>query len=247
MLKNKTAVITGVTRGIGLAVLKKFSENYADSFVLVRKAAEPFLAEVQALKEEYGIRIEIVTCDLSDEESIKSAVRRISKEAPSVDILVNNAGMAADSTSFQMTSMNKMREVFQVNFFGMTVLTQYISRLMMRKKSGSIVNIASVAALDGTPAQYEYVCSKAAVVGAVKELAIELGAYGIRVNGVAPGITDTDMGGKIQSDLKDATLQNSVMKRMAEPGEIANAVLFLASDMASYMTGQVLRVDGGIL
>lgn len=247
MLTGKKAVITGASGGIGLATLKKFSENHADSFVLVRNIQDCFLKELQAFRETYNVKIEVIQCDLANPDDIKNASKQISKSASCIDILINNAGTAADSTLFHMTSINKIQEVFAINFLGTTILTQYISRMMIKNKKGAIVNISSIAAIDGTPAQYEYVSSKAALIGATKELAIELGQYNIRVNAVAPGITSTKMAENIKTKLKNVTLQNSIMKRPASPEEIANAILFMASDMSSYITGQILRVDGGTI
>ena len=145
-----------------------------------------------------------------------------------------------------MTDMAKIKKVFEVNFFALTLLTQYISRVMMRQNAGSIVNIASIAGIDGDPAQYEYAASKAAVIGGTKKLARELAASNIRVNAIAPGMIQTEMGAHIEENLKNEILSKVMMKRMGKPEEIANAIAFLASDMASYMTGQVIRVDGGI-
>ena len=142
--------------------------------------------------------------------------------------------------------MAKMKKVFEVNFFALTLLTQYISRLMIRQNSGSIVNIASIAGIDGDPAQYEYAASKAAVIGGTKKLARELAPNNIRVNAIAPGMIQTEMGAHIEEDLRDEILAKVMMKRMGRPEEIANTITFIASDMASYITGQVIRVDGGI-
>ncbi|MCF0230374.1 MAG: SDR family oxidoreductase [Parasporobacterium sp.] len=145
-----------------------------------------------------------------------------------------------------MTAMDKMKHVFEVNFFGLTLLTQYVSRLMTRQNSGSIISISSVAGIDGRPAQYEYASSKAAIIGGVRQLARELAPYNIRVNAIAPGIVATDMGDLIDEKLKEMVVSNVMMNRVAKPEEISNAIMFLASDLSSYVTGQVLRVDGGM-
>ena len=145
-----------------------------------------------------------------------------------------------------MTSIDKVKRVFDVNFFGATILTQYIARLMMRQNSGSIVNVASIAGIDGTPAQYEYAASKAAMIGGTKNLAREFAASNVRVNAVAPGMIDTEMGAQIGTELKEQMLSKIIMNRMGKPEEIANVIAFLASDLSSFMTGQVVRVDGGI-
>ena len=198
------------------------------------------------LAERYGVWIEPVYFEMTDAEQMKQAVKQIRRKSISVDILVNNAGAVAQSTSFSMTSIAKMKEIFDVNFFSQMLLTQYVTRLMLCQQSGSIVNLTSITALDGEPAQLEYIGSKAAMVGATKKLARELGGYGIRVNAVAPGIIDTDMGNQMSQELMDHVLGKTVMKRLGKPVEIANVIAFLASDLASYITGQVIRVDGGL-
>lgn len=244
MLYGKVAVITGASGGIGSACTELFCQNHASVYTLVRNTDGQFAEFVREMKEK-GADITAVKCDLTDENSIRAAVKEITAHTKEIDILVNNAGAVNESTSFMMTSSDKIKQLFDINFFGPSVLTQYISRIMMRKKSGSIVNVSSIAALDGQPGQYEYAASKSALIGASKELAIELGKSGIRVNAVAPGITDTKMASHIREDLLNSTISSTILRRSAKPIEIANAVMFLASDMSSYITGQVLRVDGG--
>lgn len=246
MLTGKTAVITGASGGIGTACTKLFCENHAAVYAFVRKNKEEFLEKLPGITE-HASNINVIECDISSEESIKAAVKTLTGFTKTVDILVNNAGIVPDNSSFQMTSLEKIKRIFEVNFFGQAVLTQYISRIMARKRSGSIVNVASVAALDGTPGSFEYSSSKAAVAGSTKELAFELGSLGIRVNAVAPGITRTKMINDMSKNFHENTLNRCIMNRDAEPSEIANAIMFLASDMASYITGQVLRVDGGLI
>ena len=146
-----------------------------------------------------------------------------------------------------MTTMQEIRDEFEVNFFAQMELTQYISRMMIRNKRGSIVNISACAAIDGNTGMLPYVSSKSAVIGSTKRLAIELGMYGIRVNSVAPGLTDTDMASQMEGGLEKDTLRHVILGRKADPEEIANVVAFISSDLASYMTGQIIRVDGGML
>ena len=163
-----------------------------------------------------------------------------------VDVLVNNAGII-HTASFQMTPVDKMKEVFEINFFSQMVLTQYITRIMTRQKSGSIINISSSAAIEGNEGRTAYASSKAAMICSTKVMAIELGEYNIRVNAIAPGLTRTDMmRGSTPENVLEDTLKRTCMKRVGRPEEIANVVLFLSSDLSSYMTGQVLRVDGGM-
>jgi 3-oxoacyl-[acyl-carrier protein] reductase len=173
-------------------------------------------------------------------------MRAILCSGGSIDVLVNNAGIVSKNALFMMTPIDTIREVFEVNFFGQMLVTQFAARVMSRQKRGSIVNVSSIAALDGDPGQLEYVASKAALIGATKKLAKELAPSGIRVNAVAPGITETGMLSRMSIDVKEKILNKSDMKRVAAPADIAQAILFLASDLSSYITGQILRVDGGM-
>lgn len=246
MLKSRNAVITGARRGIGRAAVEVFAAHGANVWACARKQDEDFEAVLKELSEKYSVSIWPLYFDLTDESQMKQSVQLIRKQKIRIDILVNLAGIVEESTSFQMTAIDKMKHLFETNFFATTLLTQYISRLMVRQNGGSIVNVASIAGIDGEPAQYEYASSKAAIIGATRHLAHELAPYHIRVNAVAPGITETEMGAKIEEDLKERTLNRVIMKRMGKPKEIANVIAFLASDYASYMTGQVIRVDGGM-
>lgn len=246
MLKGKNAIITGARRGIGRATVEVFAENGANIWACARKEDIAFEQGMAQIAEAYDVQIEPVYFDLTDEVQIKRAIKQIQNTKRPVDILVNNAGTVAQSTSFAMTSIGKMKELFDVNFFSQMLLTQYVARLMMRWHSGSIVNLTSVAALDGEPAQLEYVGSKAAIAGATKKLAIEFGESGIRVNAVAPGVINTDMGNQMHPELMEYIINSTIMKRLGQAREIANVIAFLASDQASYMTGQIIRVDGGL-
>ena len=245
-LNGKNAIITGARRGIGRATVEAFAAQGANVWACARTENKDFETDMIRVANEYGVEIWPVYFDVTDETQVKKAVMDIRKQKTSVDILVNVAGIAEDSTSFQMTSIEKMKHVMDVNLFAVTLLTQYVSRLMVRQNYGSIVNIASIAGIDGAPAQYEYAASKAAVIGATRNLARELAGNNIRVNAVAPGMIQTDMGEKIQEDLKQEILSKIMMNRMGNPEEIANVIAFIASDLASYMTGQIVRVDGGI-
>jgi 3-oxoacyl-[acyl-carrier protein] reductase len=241
-------MITGTNRGIGLATLEAFAANGAKIYAHARRETPDFLNLINDISRMYGTEIWPVCFDLIDYETMKQKMKEIAASKRQIDILVNNAGVILENSSFLMTSIDKMKSVFEVNFFAQMALTQYAARLMIRHKGvgGSIVNVASVAAIDGDPAQLEYSASKAAIIGATRKLAIELNGYNIRVNAVAPGITDTDMASAMEEGLMKRTLEKAVMNRKAQPGEISGAILFLASDLSSYMTGQVLRVDGGM-
>ncbi|MDU1413183.1 MAG: SDR family oxidoreductase [Clostridium sp.] len=247
LLKNKTAVITGCNRGIGKSILECFARNGANIYACVRKESEEFSKICSELMKLYEVNINIIPFDFTQDEEIKKAAKTIISSKCKIDILVNNASIVPENRLFSMMSMQSMKEIFDINFFSQMLFTQYISRTMMKQKCGSIVNMASIAALDGGPAQIEYVSSKAAIVGATKKLAAELGGYGIRVNAIAPGMTNTDMIKEMKEDVFQHSLNNVIMKRLAEPEEIANVALFLSSHMSSFVTGQVIRVDGGML
>ena len=246
LLKGKNAIITGARRGIGKATVEVFATEGANVWACARKQDDQFEQEMKLLSEKYRVSVCPLYFDVTSEVEMKDAIQFIRMQKAKIDILVNVAGIADESSSFQMTSIEKMKHVMNVNLFAVTRLTQYISRLMMRQNSGSIVNIASIAGIDGEPAQYEYAASKAAIIGATKNLSRELAINNIRVNAIAPGMIDTDMGAQIEDDLKDRILSKVSMNRLGKPEEIANVIAFVASDMASYMTGQVIRVDGGM-
>ena len=246
LLKNKNTVITGCNRGIGKEIVRVFAENGANIWACVRRESGTFSKYINNLEQKHSVSINPVYFDFTEEEQIKTGVKTIKETKEPVDILVNNAG-AIFTALFQMTSMQKLKEMFEINYFSQMLLTQYISRIMMRQKSGSIINISSSAALEGNEGRTGYASAKAAMITSTKVLAKELAPYNIRVNAVAPGLTQTEMmTSSTPEDALKETLNRICMKRVGQPEEIANSVLFLASDLSSYMTSQVLRVDGGM-
>lgn len=245
MLGNKNIVVTGANRGIGKAIVTECAKNHANVWACMRSVSTEISEYMKMLEIEYGVKITLVELDLANEDSIKNAAKSILDEGLQVDGIVNNAGVTGANRLFSMTTMEEIRNTFEVNFFGPMFFLQRFSKKLMRWKSGSIVNISSVAALDGEPAQLEYVSSKAAVIGATKKLASEWGQFGIRVNAIAPGITQTDMICQMGDEIKNKTLDRTVLHRLGKPDEIAKTVVFLLSDQSSYITGQVIRVDGG--
>ena len=246
LLKDKVAVVTGCNRGIGKEIVRVFAENGANIWACVRKENQSFTKYVHNLEQKHSVNINPVCFELNDEEQIKASVKTIKNSKQPVNILVNNAGIIFTAL-FQMTSMEKLKEMFEINYFSQMLLTQYISRMMMRQKSGSIINISSSAAIEGNEGRTGYASAKASMIASTKVLARELAPYNIRVNAVAPGLTQTEMmESSTPEDALKETLNRICMKRVGQPEEIANSVLFLASDLSSYITSQVLRVDGGM-
>ena len=244
ILEGKNAIITGSRRGIGRVILEQFSASGANVWACCREKDETFECEIQELADKDHVCITPVYFDLSSEESIKSGIQQIIKEKITIDILINNAGIAFGGL-FTMTSLDKLREVFQINYFAQVQIMQVIMRVMMKQKRGSIINMASIGGIETTPGYLAYGSSKAALIYATKTASHEVGQYGIRVNAIAPGLTETDMGSYKSQEEIDRILERSSLRRKADPKEIAECALFLASDKSSFITGQVLIADGG--
>lgn len=246
MLNNKIAVVTGANRGIGLAIARSFMNQGAQVIACMRVIEEDDLAQITGSQTRQS-SVRAVMLDLEDDASIKSAIKEIaSLTGNKIDILVNNAGTASGGL-FQMLPAAELRRVLAVNLIGQIILTQGLSRLMTRNRSGSIINIASTAADIADPGTLAYGTSKAGLERASASMATELGAFGVRVNCIAPGVTKTAMFDQMDEEARDRLVNNSALKRAAEPEDIANVALFLASDLSSFVTGQTLRVDGGMI
>jgi 3-oxoacyl-[acyl-carrier protein] reductase len=244
LLSGKNAIVTGANRGIGRAIVEGFAQNGACIWAHARKETAEFLADMAAIAERHGSVIRPVFFDVTDRSAMKAGVRQIASSARPIDVLVNNAGVAHGGL-FQMTSIDTIRQIFEVNFFSVLEFSQPIVRLMQKNKNGSIINIASRSGLDLKSGNIAYGVSKAALLAATKTLAAELGASGIRVNAIAAGLTDTDMAKQMEDKARRNMVENTSLKRLARPKEIADVAVFLASDMASFVTGHVLCADGG--
>lgn len=244
-LDGKNAIITGARSGIGLATLQLFAQNGCNCWAVIHRDDNEFLNKIKQLEEAYGAWIKPIYMELDNSESIKEGVKEIVKEKHSIDILVNAAGIVSPNRLFSMTKMEDIRNVMEVNFFSAIELTQLVCRTMMRQRKGSIVNIASIAAWGEDTSQMEYAASKAALVIATKKLARELGSAGIRVNAVAPGLTQTKMLDVLEADAEKQIKKGLGLHRFGTPEEIAEVCLFLASDKSSYVTGETIKVDGG--
>lgn len=245
LLTGKNAIITGCNRGIGKSMLESFAANGANVFACVRKKNAGFSKYIKLLSEKYSVSIMPVYFDASKIDEIKSAVKQISASKRTIDVLINNAGVGYNAL-FQMSSQDKLKEIFDINFIAPFILTQYISKLMVKQRSGSIINVASIAGVQGIRGRSVYGSSKAALINMTKVIASELGVFGIRANAIAPGLIDTEMIKGIQKTEINEIIENTSLKRIGKPSDVANIAVFLASDMASFVTGQVFRIDGGV-
>ena len=244
-LDGKTALVTGGSRGIGRAIaLKLASEgaavaiNYAGN----AKAAEDVKAAIEAA----GGKATVVQADVSNGESVEAMVKEVVDTFGGIDILVNNAGITRDGLLMRMKEED-WDAVLDTNLKGVFYCTKAVSKLMMKKRSGRIVNMASVVGLTGNAGQANYAAAKAGILGFSKSMAKELASRGITVNMVAPGYINTDMTSVLPEKVREAMVEGIPMGRVGNPEDVANAVSFLVSDEASYITGQVINVDGGMV
>lgn len=245
LLKNKTAIITGCNKGIGKVILDTFAQNGANIIACIRKETIEFNVYIESIKNKYSISITPIYFDLENSDEIKIAMLKIISLKIKIDILVNNAGFASGGY-FQMTPIADLERMMKINFTSQVQFTQGISRYMARFKSGSIINIGSTAGLFGDVGMLSYGSSKAALIFATKTMASELGQYNIRVNVIAPSVTKTEMFDKMDENARIKLINSSAFKRAAEPIEVANVALFLASDLSAFVNAQTIRVDGGI-
>ena len=244
LLKGKTAIVTGGSRGIGEAIVKLFLSEGANIYSLSRSEGKSY-NEFKKQAESNGSFFKWLKTDMSDRESIKNTLSEILKESASIDILVNNAGITRDGFIFRMKDED-WDDVISTNLTSAFELCRGLARTMIKQKSGSIINTSSVVGLMGNAGQVNYSASKAGLIGLTKSLAKELASKAVRVNAVAPGFIDTSMTEALGDAAREA-LENIIpLKRTGKPEEIAQAVLFLASDNSSYITGQVLAIDGGM-
>jgi len=245
MLKNKVALITGSNRGLGLSILKKFSENGADIIACARNKNNEFEKLLFDISKKYQNKITPVYFDLTKENEITQGLEKINTLSNKIEIIVNNAGVNQVSL-FQMTPINKIKEIFDINFFSHIALTQKLMKILIKNKKGSIINISSNAAEECDIGRAGYASSKAALIAFTKVLSKELGSFNIRVNAIAPGLTNTKMMGKdVSRKVIEEAIKRVALKRPAEPEEISDVVMFLGSDLSSYISGEVIFVTGG--
>lgn len=244
LLKDKVALVTGGSRGIGSAIVRAFAAqgaNVAFTYLSSEKPAMDIQEELSAM----GVKAKAYKSDASSFEQSEELVKNVLADFDSIDILVNNAGVTRDNLMLRMTE-EQWDTVINVNLKSLFNLTKQVMRPMMKKRAGSIINISSVVGDFGNPGQANYAASKAGVFGFTKSIAKEVGSRNIRCNAIAPGFIKTDMTEQLDDKTKDAYLSGVALKRFGEGTEVADACVYLASEMSSYVTGQTLSICGGL-
>lgn len=245
LLKDKVALITGASRGIGKAIALKFAQNGAN--VIINYSSSQSQAE--ELKEEIekiGTKAMIIKCDVSNADEVSQMFSQAEKEFGRLDILVNNAGITKDGLILRMNEED-FDKVIAINLKGAFLCARAAAKMMVKQRSGNIINISSVVGIAGNIGQANYAASKAGIIGLTKSLAKELASRNIRVNAIAPGFIKTDMTEVLSDKVKEVMLSSIPLGRFGEADEVANVALFLASNLSSYITGQVIVVDGGMI
>ena len=242
--ENKTAVVTGGSRGIGLAIAKKLAENGANIAILF--VGDPEEGDsAKAELEKLGVKAERYFCDVSDFEESKKVVDEVISEFGGIDILINNAAITRDKLVLNMDEKD-FDAVIGVNLKGVFNMIKHTYKHFMKKRAGRIVSTSSIVGLVGNAGQANYAASKAGIIGLTKSVARELAGRGVTVNAVAPGYIGTDMTSALPEKVKESMKAQIPAKRIGTPEDVANAVAFLCSDEAAYVTGEVIRVDGGL-
>lgn len=245
MVEGKVALVTGASRGIGRAIALELAQNGANvavNYAGSEAKANEVVDEIKAL----GREAFAVQADVSDSEAVAAMVKATVEQFGRLDILVNNAGITKDNLLMRMKD-SEWDDVININLKGVFLTTKAVTRQMMKQRQGRIINIASIVGVSGNPGQANYVAAKAGVIGLTKTAAKELSSRNITVNAIAPGFITTDMTDKLTEEVKSEMLKQIPLARFGEPSDISNAVTFLASDKSSYITGQTIHIDGGMV
>ena len=245
LLENKTAIITGATRGIGRGIAVEFAKQGANVAFTYNSSVDAANA-LEAELNEMGVKAKGYQSNAAEFDTAQELAKEVLKEFGSIDVLINNAGITKDNLLMRI-SEEDFDKVIEVNLKSVFNLTKAVIRPMMKQRAGSIINMSSVVGLKGNAGQANYAASKAGIVGFSKSVALELGSRNIRSNVIAPGFIETEMTAKLDEAVVQGWRDTIPLKRGGTPEDIANACVFLASDMSSYITGQTLSVDGGML
>lgn len=242
-LRDKNVLITGANGGLGRQLVTEFSANGANVIVHARTFSPDFKEWIEDIEDKTRVTVKQLAFDLTDVDGMRTAFKNLPPDL-GIDILVNNAGIAHGGLA-AMTPVAEVRRVFEINYFSQIEVTQLVLRRMMRKRSGNIINVASISGLDAKAGNVAYGASKAAMIAFTRTLSTELSGFGIRVNCVAPGLIDTNMAKLMEKKALASMIEDSGMKRLATAEEVARTILFLSSSNSSFVNGQTLRVDGG--
>ena len=245
MEENKTVFVTGGSRGIGKEVALKFAENGYN--VVINYVSNK--TDVEVLRSEFedkGVKTLIMQADVTDKTAIEELVKKAIEEFGAIDVLVNNAGITRDNLLMRM-SEEEFDKVIEINLKGTYIVTKAVTKYMMKKRKGSIINLSSVVGVAGNAGQCNYAASKAGIIGFTKSIAKELASRNIRSNAVAPGFIETDMTAVLSDEVKENIHNQIPLKRMGTAKEVANLIYFLGSDESAYITGQVINIDGGMV
>jgi len=244
LLLNKKALVTGSSRGIGRGIVEMFIKNGCEVWGLCSKPSSA-KDELEKLASENNTKFHEICADVGNAEQVSSVVKAALTEAVGFDVLVNNAGITRDGLSFRM-KLDDWNDVLRVNLTSSFLICQIVSNDMIRRKSGSIINMSSIVGLHGQGGQVNYAASKGGLIAYSKALSKEVGSRGVRVNCIAPGFIETDMTAVLKPELQQAMIDSVPLKRAGTTEDVAGAALFLASDLSKYITGQVIGVDGGL-
>ncbi|HAC32443.1 MAG TPA: 3-oxoacyl-[acyl-carrier-protein] reductase [Treponema sp.] len=244
LLLNKKALVTGSSRGIGRGIVEMFIKNGCEVWGLCSKPSSA-KDELEKLASENNTKFHEICADVGNAEQVTSVVKAALIEAGGFDVLVNNAGITRDGLSFRM-KLDDWNDVLRVNLTSSFLICQIVSNDMIRRKSGSIINMSSIVGLHGQGGQVNYAASKGGLIAYSKALSKEVGSRGVRVNCIAPGFIETDMTAVLKPELQQAMIDSVPLKRAGTTEDVAGAALFLASDLSKYITGQVIGVDGGL-
>ena len=245
LLEGKTAIITGASRGIGMGIAKVFAQHGANVAFTYSSSKAPAL-ELETELTSLGVKSKAYQSNAASFSESQELVDQITKDFDSIDVLINNAGITKDNLLMRI-SEDDFDKVIEVNLKSVFNMTKAVQRTMLKQRNGSIINMSSVVGVKGNAGQTNYAASKAGIIGFTKSVALELGSRNIRCNAIAPGFIETEMTEKLPEDVVKGWSESIPLKRGGSPTDVANACVFLASDLGSYITGQVLNVDGGML
>lgn len=245
-LENKTVLITGSNKGLGKKFVEHFSSNGSEIISCSRKKTEDHLSFCADMQAKYNVKVHNYYFDLEVEGDLIKSLKKIINDFAKIDVLINNAGVNFTSL-IEMTSIEKLKKIYDINFFSCYLITQSLIRLLKKSSSASIINISSSASIESNMGRFAYSSSKSLLNSFTKCLSKELGRYNVRVNAIAPGLTDTDMMRSTTTEKNiNETLKRISLSRIATQSEIANLVLFLSSEVSSYINGQIIGIDGGL-